>query len=96
MQSNYPFQHDIIYDPSRTSHNRVWSNTDRLVEKAQRRIVDIKQNLNAGGLPLYELPGNRKDLVEIEKHAQFIRDNFAHVVVLGTGGSSLGQGRCFP
>jgi len=90
MQLNYPFKHDIIYDPSRTSHNRVWSNTGRLVEKAQQKIDDIKHNLHNGGLPLYELPNNKKDLTGIESTARFVTDNFTHVVILGTGGSGLG------
>lgn len=90
MNSNYPFKHDIIYSASRTSHNRVWSNTGRLIEKAQKKISDIKQNLHNGGHPLYELPDGKEDLIEIEKSAHYIRDNFAHVVILGTGGASLG------
>ncbi len=42
-----------------------------------------------GTLPLLSLPSRHDDLVELKPHAErFAR--FEHVVVLGTGGSSLG------
>lgn len=90
MNSEYPFKHDIIYAPALFNDNQAGTDTDHLVEKAKQKIQDIKQNLHAGGLPLYEVPGKKDDLAEIEKTAGHIRDNFDHVVVLGTGGSSLG------
>jgi glucose-6-phosphate isomerase len=43
-----------------------------------------------GGLPLLDLPGARDDLAALAPVAQRYRDGFSDVVILGTGGSSLG------
>ncbi len=43
-----------------------------------------------GSLPLLRLPHARADLDEPRRHAERLRQNFSNVVVLGTGGSSLG------
>lgn len=43
-----------------------------------------------GGLPLLALPDARDDLAALEPVAERFRRNFDDVVVLGTGGSSLG------
>lgn len=90
MIPNYPFKHDIIYAPSLLDNNPAQENANQLIEKAQKKIQDIKKNLHTGGLPLYEVPAKKDDLSIIENTATYIRDNFDHVVVLGTGGSSLG------
>lgn len=54
-------------------------------------IIDalIEQRDN-GDLPLLNLPGLEDDLARMEKVAQHFRETFDDVVVLGTGGSSLG------
>lgn len=41
-------------------------------------------------LPMLNLPGETEDLAEIEEVGGWLRTNFAHVLVVGTGGSSLG------
>ena len=46
-----------------------------------------------GSLPLLGLPDRRDDLEPMRRVAERCRERFADVVVLGTGGSSLG-GRC--
>ncbi|HUI16773.1 MAG TPA: hypothetical protein VL244_03845, partial [Alphaproteobacteria bacterium] len=43
-----------------------------------------------GSLPLLRLPETRADLAAIEHHAARMRQSFRDLVVLGTGGSSLG------
>ncbi len=43
-----------------------------------------------GSLPFLALPARRDDLIPLEPVARRYRDSFADVVVLGTGGSSLG------
>ena len=43
-----------------------------------------------GSLPLLRLPERRDDLVPLKPIADAYRDKFDHVVLLGTGGSSLG------
>ena len=47
----------------------------------------------AGTLPLLALPARRDDLDAITAHAERLRADFTRVVVLATGGSSLG-GQC--
>jgi len=47
----------------------------------------------AGTLPLLALPTRRDDLGAIAAHGERLRSDFARVVVLATGGSSLG-GQC--
>lgn len=41
-------------------------------------------------LPMLNLPEDTADLDEVEEVGAWFRDNFAHVLVVGTGGSSLG------
>lgn len=54
-------------------------------------VVDVlHQRMQAGELPFLSLPSQSSDLPEIERWADKIRDSFAHLVVFGTGGSSLG------
>ena len=50
----------------------------------------LRQWQGDGTLPLLRLPHARADLDEPRRHAERFRQNFANVVVLGTGGSSLG------
>ena len=44
----------------------------------------------AGDLPLLRLPGQRDDLAALGTIVQSFRGDFDHVLILGTGGSSLG------
>lgn len=54
-------------------------------------IVDgLRQSLDEGDLPLLGLPFSTADLDELDPVAQRFRGAFDDVVVLGTGGSSLG------
>lgn len=56
-----------------------------------RQGIEKAQNWkDSGELPLLSLPERTDDLDEIEKTATYFRNNFAHVLVVGTGGSSLG------
>jgi glucose-6-phosphate isomerase len=50
----------------------------------------LRQWQKDGSLPLLRLPHARADLAEPRRHAERLRQNFANVVILGTGGSSLG------
>jgi glucose-6-phosphate isomerase len=58
------------------------------------KTADALKNLCArhadGSLPLLLLPEARDDLVPLKPVADSYRDKFDHVVLLGTGGSSLG------
>lgn len=53
-------------------------------------LAHLRKNYDEGTLPHYTLPFIRKDITEIESTAYRFRDEFSDVVVLGTGGSSLG------
>ena len=54
-------------------------------------VIDaVNAQFAAGNLPLLGLPGATQDLDDLAPVAKRFRDNFADVVVLGTGGSSLG------
>jgi len=50
----------------------------------------LRQWQKDGSLPLLRLPHARADLAEPQRHAERFRQNFSNVVILGTGGSSLG------
>ena len=53
-------------------------------------LEKIRQAHRDGSLPLLRLPGERGDLETVTRLAGRYRTGFDHVVVLGTGGSSLG------
>ncbi len=66
---------------------------DRLAETladSQGALDWLRQRHGDGGLPLLQLPTRRDDLAELRQIADTFRDRFDHVLVLGTGGSSLG------
>ena len=53
-------------------------------------LFSLKTLYNSHSLPLLELPGKISDLEEIEPIAEHFCENFDDVIILGTGGSSLG------
>ena len=53
-------------------------------------LAEIREAYEDGSLPLLRLPGERGDLEILTRLAEHYRSRFDHVVVLGTGGSSLG------
>ncbi len=53
-------------------------------------IAELIGYQEAGSLPMLSLPERQDDLGEIEEVAGWFRSRFAHVLVVGTGGSSLG------
>lgn len=62
---------------------------DRELSKAAKALDRFRQWKADGTLPLLSLPGARDDLALLKPHAaRFAK--FEHVIVLGTGGSSLG------
>ncbi|HJQ58860.1 MAG TPA: glucose-6-phosphate isomerase [Vineibacter sp.] len=62
---------------------------ERELEQALPALRDVRRRHKDGSLPLLRLPAARDDLAALRPHADRLR-GFAHVVVLGTGGSSLG------
>ena len=63
---------------------------DRLLEAAARAVDQIKAAHDDGSLPLLRLPARSDDIERIEPIAERYCESFDDVVVLGTGGSSLG------
>ena len=53
-------------------------------------IAELAALKGTGNLPMLDIPFDTSDIAEIEALAQYIREGFSTLVVLGTGGSSLG------
>ena len=62
---------------------------DRELANATKALDRFRQWKADGTLPLLSLPGTRDDLALLKPHAERFA-KFEHVIVLGTGGSSLG------
>ena len=60
------------------------------LDLGNKALVSLKSQFKDGLMPLLELPGNVTDLEDIEPIAEYFCSNFDNVIVLGTGGSSLG------
>ncbi|MDP6390280.1 MAG: glucose-6-phosphate isomerase [Alphaproteobacteria bacterium] len=58
--------------------------------EAARALDGLCRNRDAGSLPLLALPARTDDLAAIAQIAERFRKSFDDVLVLGTGGSSLG------
>ena len=62
---------------------------ERELEQALPALREVKRRHKDGSLPLLRLPAARDDLAALKPHAERLH-GFSHVVILGTGGSSLG------
>jgi len=60
------------------------------LKAVEKSLVSVKKLYNSRALPLLELPGKTSDIENIERIAERYWENFDDVIVLGTGGSSLG------
>jgi glucose-6-phosphate isomerase len=58
--------------------------------RAEGALVDLRKRHADGSLPLLNLPETRTDLREIRDTAKRMAANATDIVILGTGGSSLG------
>ena len=63
---------------------------ERMLDRTRPAIDALRKAHADGSLPLLRLPAARDDLAALEPVAARFRDCFDDVVVLGTGGSSLG------
>ena len=63
---------------------------DALVANATGVVADLKTELSTGALPALALANEGADLPLMAEVADHFRENFDRLVVLGTGGSSLG------
>jgi len=62
----------------------------RFLRSADKALASIREHHKSGSLALLELPEKTTDLEKIEPLAERYSENFDDVVILGTGGSSLG------
>ncbi|MDA5194706.1 hypothetical protein [Govanella unica] len=65
-------------------------NLPQEVTRLNEALEAIRAGYHAGNEPLLSLPSARDDLTAIRTLADHLRENFSDVVILGTGGSSLG------
>ena len=52
--------------------------------------TNLLKQFDDGSLPLLQLPYLRQDLEDIKSHVERLQHDFSDIVILGTGGSSLG------
>lgn len=82
-----PFEH---------SHNQAFTGPltqgayDAVLKDAPAALDWLRSAYEAGSLPLLRLPERKDDLDAIKPVVERLRRDFDHVLVLGTGGSSLG------
>lgn len=61
-----------------------------LIAQAAAAFEEIMNEKDQGRLPVLSLPGETSHISELEPVAEYFRTKFKTVIVLGTGGSSLG------
>jgi len=77
------FGHDALSEAVKQRH-------DAYRKRLPECMAALKAMHESGAWPVLQLPSQREDLDEIEAVAHAIRDHADYLVVLGTGGSSLG------
>jgi len=87
-----PYRHDIDGCLAGTigEHGLAESELDATLAAAAPALDDLHRWHDDGSLPVLRLPARRDDLGELEAVAAGLRGRCDHVLVLGTGGSSLG------
>jgi glucose-6-phosphate isomerase len=63
---------------------------EKALEKTKAGIAALRIAYQDNSLPLLRLPEQTADIEAIRATATRLRENFKHILVLGTGGSSLG------
>ncbi|HZB93656.1 MAG TPA: glucose-6-phosphate isomerase [Stellaceae bacterium] len=86
------YEHDIAGCLAETigDHGLDEDDLDAALARAAPALAELKRLAASGGLPLLQLPEKRDDLARLGAVADEFRRRFAHVLVLGIGGSSLG------
>jgi glucose-6-phosphate isomerase len=72
------------------AHGVAKTALDAALARAERALEWLREAHDKSTLPLLRLPAKTSDLGEIEKAAARLRASATDIVVLGTGGSSLG------
>lgn len=60
------------------------------LDKTKDFLTNLRSRVKGGELPFLSLPAKKDDLSGITETADYFQDSFDDVIVLGTGGSSLG------
>jgi len=76
---------DAIGDELGLNHNDF----SALIKQGEPVISDLRQKRDNGEMPLLSLRVEAGDILDIEKISEIIKNNFANLVILGTGGSTL-------
>ncbi len=63
---------------------------EAVLARTEAGLVWLREARESGALPLLSLPGRTDDLAEIAEAATWLSEGTSDVIVLGTGGSSLG------
>ena len=89
------YTHDITrcFDPLAGGTGLSERDFSNILGKTRPSLVFIKNSYENATLPLLRFPEAVDDLASLAEIAQHYRDSFKDVIILGTGGSSLG-GRC--
>ncbi|HYM02687.1 MAG TPA: glucose-6-phosphate isomerase [Stellaceae bacterium] len=87
-----PYRHDVAGCLAEAigPHGLTAAELEATLARAVPALAALVRRRDDGSLPLLRLPGRRDDLVELGALAEEYRRRFDHVVVFGTGGSSLG------
>jgi len=87
-----PFQQDIENARAEMigKHGVTQAALDDALRRCEAALASLRKAHADGTLPLLRLPARTNDLADIERAATRLRAGATDVVVLGTGGSSLG------
>lgn len=86
----YHQQIETCFDDGIGEHGLRRDQYDQLLAATEPAIRAVRSQYKDGSQPLYRLPESRRDLAELYPFVEEVQERFSHVVVLGTGGSSLG------
>jgi len=83
-------QHSIDRALENAAHGLAADTLAAALERAEAALETLRARHDDGGLPLLRLAEKRDDLPAIDEAARRLSDGASDVVLLGTGGSSLG------
>ncbi|MCK4998402.1 MAG: hypothetical protein KAS23_02665, partial [Anaerohalosphaera sp.] len=72
-------------------HGIGHSQLDELADQAGKEIVDLNNLRKAGQMPYRDLPFNKTYISQVKQVAETIKGKYENFVVLGIGGSALGN-----
>jgi glucose-6-phosphate isomerase len=82
---------NVTSDVIGPEHGISKSQFEQLAQTTAPRIVELNRQRNAGQTPYRDLPYNETYPQQVKTMAQFIRQDCENFVVLGIGGSALGN-----